>query len=86
MNRGERTLWRKHVMSCGDLKPTHRLVLLALETFANYSDGTGARPGVALLAAKSGLAERTVQYALESGRIVGLIQRTARGARKQKSP
>lgn len=68
-------------MACDELTRAQRLVLLALETFANYSDGTGARPGVALLAEKSGLKDRAVKAALVRGREIGLIE-VRRGARK----
>ena len=44
--------WRRHVIGLpkADLSPDQKLVHLALETFADYGDGTNARPGIQALA------------------------------------
>lgn len=78
MNRDQRLKWRLHVFGRDDLTPAQKLVLLALETFADYPAGTNARPGVAKLAAMCGLKQRAVEYALARGRECGLIEQTSR--------
>ncbi|BBZ22822.1 helix-turn-helix domain-containing protein [Mycolicibacter hiberniae] len=78
MNREQRRDWRRHVLGCTELTATQRLVLLALETFADYPAGTNARPGVANLADMCRFGERVVKSALERGRRLKLIEQTAR--------
>jgi hypothetical protein len=78
MNRAERREWRRHVFGRADLTAAHKLVLLALETFADYPVGTNARPGMARLAEMCGLGNRVVDGALHHGRRLGLIEQTAR--------
>ncbi|MGH3955388.1 MAG: helix-turn-helix domain-containing protein [Mycobacterium sp.] len=75
----QRRDWRDHVLGASALTLAQRLVLLALETFADYRDGTNARPGIERLVQKCGLTERAVETALKRGRELGLIQRTANG-------
>ena len=54
------------------------MVLVALQTFADYRDGTGAHPGVETLAVLCAVDERTARRALEAGSRLGLIEMTAR--------
>lgn len=75
----QRRDWRDQVLGNQALTLAQRVVLLALETFADYQDGTNARPGIERLTQKCGLTERAVETALKRGREVGLIQRTANG-------
>lgn len=78
MKPAERRGWRWHVAASVELRPSERLVLLMLQEFASYEDGTGARPGVDVLAAAcGGLSRRTVDRALNRGMDLGLIVRTA---------
>lgn len=56
---------------------------MALETHANYRDGTGAHPGEARLAEMCNLQERAVRYALEKGQSLGLIRRTSTSNRRR---
>jgi hypothetical protein len=58
------------------LPPSEKLVLLALADHA-HDDGTSAKPGVAYLAWKTDLSERTVQRSLKYLEDVGLIAPTA---------
>ena len=78
MNRAQRREWRRYMFGCPDLTTAQRLVLLALETFADFPDGTNAHPGVAVLAEMCGLKTRAVEAALHHGRRLKLIERTAR--------
>lgn len=78
MNAEQRREWRRYVFGCTDLTVAHRLVLLALETFADWPAGTNARPGVARLADLCGLKTSVVEKALARGRGLELIQQTAR--------
>lgn len=58
------------------LSPSQKLVLLMLETFADYQDGTNAHPGIQVLAEMCGLTTNAVGTALRRGRLLGLIERT----------
>ncbi|MBI3226612.1 MAG: hypothetical protein HYZ39_16315 [Mycolicibacterium cosmeticum] len=61
-----------------ELSAAQKNVLLTLETYANYDDGTNAHPGEKKLAESTGgLTERAVREALKRGRELGLIVRTA---------
>jgi hypothetical protein len=79
----QRRVWRKHVFGHLDLTAAQKLALLALETFADYPDGTNARPGVARLAETCGLRTRVVEGALQQGRLLGLIEQTGRANPKR---
>jgi hypothetical protein len=83
MNREQRREWRRHVFGCADLTLAERLVLLALEGFADYPDGANARPGRAALAEICGLGTRVVDTALARGRRLKLIEQTARANPKR---
>lgn len=72
-----RRLWVRHVLAHADLTPAHKAVLVALETYADYRDGTNAYPGIELLARSTNLGVRIVRYALLAGRRLGLIEQTA---------
>ncbi|MDM2171558.1 helix-turn-helix domain-containing protein [Mycobacteroides abscessus] len=78
----QRRDWRDYVLGAKTLTLAQRIVLLALETFADYADGTNARPGIEGLRRKCGLTERAVETALKRGRELGLIQRTANGFKR----
>ncbi|MDZ7886581.1 MAG: hypothetical protein U5N53_28420 [Mycobacterium sp.] len=78
MNKEQRRRWVRMVLGHGELKPTAKLVLLALETHADYDDGSNAHPGEVLLASEvGGVTLRAVQLAMSQGRALGLIERTA---------
>lgn len=83
MNPEQRRAWHRYVLGCNDLTPAQRLVLLALETYADYTDGTNARPGVMRLAETCGVHTRTVDTALERGRFLELIEQTSRANPKR---
>jgi hypothetical protein len=68
--------WTRWVLGSDSLTDAQKLVLLALQTFADYPAGTNARPGVATLAVACGLKERAVRYALEAGERLKLIEQT----------
>ncbi len=74
-----RRQWTRLVlrMPAKDLSAASKTVLLALEGYADYRDGTGAHPGEQNLAEASGVDVRTVRRALATGRTLGLIQQTA---------
>ncbi|MBV5244334.1 helix-turn-helix domain-containing protein [Mycolicibacterium sp. PAM1] len=78
MNKQQRREWRAEVLGHSELTPAQKLVLLGLETFADYPEGTNARPGVAVLADRCRLKARAVEAALAQGRRLGLIEQTAR--------
>lgn len=78
MNREQRREWRRFVFSCSDLTVGQRLVLLALETFADFPEGTNAHPGNGLLAEWCGFGTTEVENALRQGRKLALIEKTAR--------
>lgn len=77
----QRRAWRRHVLGAPELTHAQRLVLLALETFADYADGTNAHPGETLLASVCDLQPRAVRYALGRGERLGLIAVTANAKR-----
>lgn len=83
MNREQRRQWRRCVLACPDLTHGERLVLLALEMFADFPSGTDARPGVAVLAEVCGCGTRVVERALHEGRRLKLIEQTARANPKR---
>ncbi len=70
--------WRRRVIAMpkGALSPSQKLVLLMLETFADYRDGTNAHPGIQVLAEMCGLTTNAVGPALRHGRDLNLIERT----------
>lgn len=78
MDRAQRREWRRHVFGCADLTHGERLVLLALEGFADYPAGTNARPGRAVLAEMCGLGTRVADSALAKGQRLKLIDQTGR--------
>lgn len=75
----ERREWRRRVFSSGpdDLTMAQKVVLLALETFADYGTGANARPGESTLAEMCRLTPRAVRAALAQGQRLGLIERTS---------
>jgi hypothetical protein len=83
MSRQQRRDWRRHVFGCHELTFAQRLVLLALESFADYPAGTNAHPGTAVLAERCGCGMRVVELALADARRLGLIQQTARANPKR---
>ncbi len=83
MNKAQRKDWRQYVFGCAELTPAERLVLLALEGFADYPQGTNAYPGVKKLADICALKHRVVEYALARGRDLNLIRQTARANPKR---
>lgn len=85
MNPEQRRAWRRSVFAYAnaDLRPAQKIVLLALETFADYPAGTNARPGINNLAAMCALDERTARYALKAGEQLRLIERTGRANPKR---
>jgi hypothetical protein len=83
MNREQRREWRRHVFGHASLTDGQKVVLLALETYADYPDGTNARPGVVTLAEMCGFGERVVKSALKRGQRLKLIEQTARANPKR---
>lgn len=75
--------WRRHVLAHSELTAAQKLVLLALETFADYPAGTNARPGVVRLAETCGLKIRVVEGTLTLARQLELIEQTARANPKR---
>lgn len=71
-----RRLWVRTVLGCPELSAAQKTVLIALETFADYRDGTNAHPGDANLAEICGLTTRAVQPAIAKARQLGFIERT----------
>lgn len=72
-----RRQWIRRVLGCTELSAAQRNVLLALETFADYLDGSNAHPGETNLAEICGLTTRAVRTALGRGCELGLIRKTA---------
>lgn len=74
-----RRLWKRMVlrMPGAELSAACKTVLLALEDYADYRDGTGAHPGEQNLSEAAGVDVRTVRRALAAGRALGLIRQTA---------
>lgn len=64
--------------------PAIKHTLVQLSTWANYDDGTDARPGIERLTVATGLSAQAVGRALEVGRRLGWIDRTGhkRGTRR----
>jgi hypothetical protein len=83
MNREQHRRWRRYVFGCTDLTVAQRLVLLALETYADFPEGTNARPGEERLAEDCRLTKRAVDAALSQGRQLKLIEQTARANPKR---
>ena len=73
----QRRKWVRRVIGSDDLTSTQKNVLLALETYANYRDGTNAHPGEIKLAEDCGITTRAVRTALKRCRELGLIEQTA---------
>jgi len=67
MNPEHRRQWIRMVLGWNktELSSTHKNVLIALETYADYRTGGNAHPGVERLAADCGIGERAVRYALD---------------------
>ena len=74
----DRTAWIRQVVGVDreHLTAAQKVVLIALSTFADYRDGTNARPGIDLLARLCNLTSTAVRNALTRGRDAGLIERT----------
>jgi hypothetical protein len=72
--------WERWVRRCV-LPSSSKLVALVMATYA-ARDGSRIFPGVARLAATTGLSERTVRTALGNLRDVGLIERVYPGGRR----
>jgi hypothetical protein len=81
----QRRAWRRRVFGFAnvELRPAQKVVLLALETFADYPAGTNARPGINNLAVMCAVDERTVRFALKAGVRLGIIELTARANPKR---
>ncbi|AQT81981.1 hypothetical protein B1R94_26060 [Mycolicibacterium litorale] len=76
MNPEQRRHWMRVVLSHPQLTAAQKTVLIALETYADYRDGTDAYPGEENLARLCGITPRAVRLALARGRELGLIERT----------
>lgn len=72
--------WERWLRRCV-LPPTTKLVGFVMATYS-ARDGSRVFPGVARLAATTGLSERTVRTALGNLRDVGLVERVAEGGRR----
>jgi len=68
--------WIRAVLASSEFSMASKTVLIALETFADYRDGTNAYPGEALLAEICNLTTRAVRSALARGRELGFIEQT----------
>ncbi|TQK29401.1 hypothetical protein [Arthrobacter sp. SLBN-53] len=79
MNPEQRRRWVRLVLRYDRsvLTGAQKTVLIALELYADYRDGTNAYPGEENLAADTGLTARAVRDAMKRGRDLGLIVRTA---------
>ena len=75
----DRRKWTRLVlrMPSADLSASCKTVLMALESYADYRDGTGAHPGEENLSKAADVNVRTVRRALAAGLALGLIQQTA---------
>lgn len=71
----QRRRWARMVLR-SELTGGQKAVLFALETYADYGDGTNAHPGEILLAEDCGMTTRAVRTALDRGKALGLIQQT----------
>lgn len=78
MNPEQRRQWMRLVLSYDRkvLTGAQKTVLVALEMYADYRDGTNAYPGEENLAADTGLTTRAVRDAMKQAREIGLIVRT----------
>ncbi|MEX3644483.1 hypothetical protein [Mycolicibacterium porcinum] len=72
-----RRQWIRRVLGCEGLTAAQKTVLIALETYADYEDGSNAHPGEILLSEICGLTTRAVRSALARGRELALIEQTA---------
>jgi hypothetical protein len=72
--------WERWVRRC-NIPSSSKLVAFVMATYA-ARDGSRIFPGVARLAATTGLSERTVRTALGNLRNVGLIERVYPGGRR----
>lgn len=74
-----RRKWTRLVlrMPSAELSASCKTVLLALESYADYRDGTGAHPGEENLSKAADVNVRTVRRALATGRALGLIEQTS---------
>lgn len=75
----DRRKWTRLVlrMPSTELSASCKTVLLALEGYADYRDGTGAHPGEENLSKAADVNVRTVRRALATGRALGLIEQTS---------
>lgn len=77
MTPDQRRDWRRRVFGHRELTAAHKVVLLCLETYADYRDGANARPGNDTLAASCLVDEKTIRRSLDAGARLGLIEMTA---------
>lgn len=73
----QRRRWARMVLK-SELTAAQKTVLFALETYADWSDGTNAFPGEIQLSELCGMTTRAIRMALDRGKAVGLIQQTQR--------
>lgn len=75
----DRRKWTRLVlrMPSTELSASCKTVLLALEGYADYRDGTGAHPGEENLSKAADVNVRTVRRALATARALGLIEQTS---------
>lgn len=72
----QRRRWARMVLKA-ELTQAQKTVLFALETYADWSDGTNAFPGEIQLAELCGMTTRAIRMALDRGKALGLIQQTS---------
>jgi hypothetical protein len=70
--------WRKRVYVL-PIPSQHKVVLLALGEYADWTTHGGAHPGTKRLCADTGYSDKTIQRALAAGIEHGLLAQTARG-------
>ncbi|ORA60473.1 hypothetical protein BST26_21500, partial [Mycolicibacterium insubricum] len=80
----DRRLWVRAVLAATGLTAAAKTVLLALETFADFNDGTNAHPGEVQLALAADLKQRAVREALKRGQELGFIEKTDSSANKRR--
>ena len=73
----QRRRWARMVLQ-SELTAAQKTVLFALETYADWSDGTNAFPGEIQLSELCGMTTRAIRMALDRGKALGLIQQTQR--------
>ncbi len=73
----QRRRWARMVLK-SELTQAQKTVLFALETYADWSDGTNAFPGEIQLAELCGMTTRAIRMALDRGKALGFIQQTQR--------